>query len=421
MRIRPDGFTGALMAIEGIHDARALLHGPGGCRIYHSVMSRNIYPRMEKDGTSDYNLPYFFGQPRIPCTYLDENDFINGARDKVSDALSVISGKEDGLIAIVDSPGAALIGDDHRSAISELGLSDRVLPLDESLISLPLSTGYDRTLISVLDWISPRMDAPRPGTVNLLGMSILDKDWKNGVREIKRSIELLGLEVISIPGAGCTLAELKDSVNASVNIVVCPEFGIEMAKYYEERYGTPYIISPSGTPVGLDSIETWIKTVADVTSKDPSSALKRISGYREELFHILMGSRFKSTRLRGAPFSICGDASIVFPLTKWLYDYLSMMPLAVFIDAGSYRPSEEGLKDFLKSIDAIDTFGKEPISGSEYVFADGNTAKMAEMSGVCRAGIDIGLPSIDHSNVLPRPILGAKGAMYIIDEIIGSI
>jgi len=420
MRIRPDGFTGALMAVEGIHDARALLHGPGGCRIYHTVMSRNTYSRMEKAGTADYNLPYFFGQPRIPCTYLDEGDFINGANDKVAEALPIVGSKGDKLIVVIDSPGAALIGDDHTAAIFESGMSDRAFSVEESLISLPLSTGYDRTILSVMGWLAPAKSGTRPGTVNLLGMSVLDKDWKNGLREVKKSIELMGLEVISVPGAGCTVDELKDSVNASLNVVVCPEFGINVAEFYKDRYGIPYVVSPSGAPVGFDSTEILIKTVAKASSKDPTQALERIEGYKEEVFRILMGARYKSMRLRGSSFSACGDASIVFPLTKWLYEYLSMMPIAVCTDEGSYKPAEEGLKEFLSSIGASDAFGKEPVQGSDFVFADGNTAKLMEFSGVSQNGIDIGLPSLEHNNVLPRPLLGAKGAMYLIDEIIRS-
>lgn len=35
----PDGLTGSIMAVEGIADAAVFLHGPGGCRVRHTVIS----------------------------------------------------------------------------------------------------------------------------------------------------------------------------------------------------------------------------------------------------------------------------------------------------------------------------------------------------------------------------------------------
>ena len=36
-RTLPDGFVGAVMAVESISDAIAFLHGPGGCRVRFMV------------------------------------------------------------------------------------------------------------------------------------------------------------------------------------------------------------------------------------------------------------------------------------------------------------------------------------------------------------------------------------------------
>ena len=417
MRIRPDGFTGALMAIEGISNARAVLHGPGGCRLCHMILSRKTFPRMESGGTTEYNIPYFFGQPRLPCTYLEETDYINGAYDIVVDALPFIESKKDGMITIINSPGAALIGDNHGKAINEVGIADKAFAIEESLVSVPLCEGYDHTLRSVLEWLSPKKIPTVPNTVNVIGMSILDKDWKNGVREITRSLQLLGLDIISFPGAGCSTYDLERSVGASLNVVVCPEFGIEVAKFYEEEYGIPYVISPSGAPIGFDSTIEWIRTVADRTGKDPSEAIGRIERYKDCVFHSLMGSRFKTIKMRGSSFSIYGEASIVYPLTKWLYHYLSMIPLSVVVDQGSYSPMIEPLKDFLISIEAGDAFQNENDDWSDFVFADGDTAVLLEKSGRCGKGIDIGLPTSEYLSLIPRPIVAAKGSLYILDEI----
>lgn len=420
LRIRPDGFTGALMAVESIDDARAVLHGPGGCRTCHMILSRKLYPRMEKEGMSEYNLPFFYGQPRLPCTYLEENDYINGAYDIMKEALPIIGSKDDKMIVVIDSPGAALIGDNHQKAISECELDEKAFSIDESLISAPLSTGYDLTMRSVLEWLSPERTNVQERGVNILGMSILDKDWVNGVREIEGLIKMLDLDIISIPGAGCSTDDLKMSVNASLNIVIYPEFGLNLAEYYEKKYGIPYIISPYGAPIGFDATEHWIDCIAKTTSTDPKKALEHIGSYKKDVFNVFMGSRYKTVKLKGSSFSICGDASVVFPLTKWLYEYVSLTPVAVRTDPGSYQPYNDALKDFLDSKDLSESWNREPIE-SDLIFADGDTSMIMECSGLCNKGIDIGMPTTDHDNLIPRPMIGPKGAMYILDEIMRSV
>jgi nitrogenase molybdenum-iron protein alpha/beta subunit len=420
MRIRPDGFTGALMAVEGIDDARAILHGPGGCRMCHMILSRKVYPRMEKMGMAEYNLPYFYGQPRVPCTFLEEHDYISGAYEIIKDALPIVGSKNDKMIVVINSPGAALIGDNHEKAISETGLKGRAFSIEESLISVPLSTGYDVTMKSILEWLDTKSTGKIPNSVNLIGMSVMDKDWKNGVRELKKTVELMGLNVLAVPGAGCSVSDLQRSVNASWNIVVYPEYGLNIAEYYKKKYGIPYIISPEGAPVGFDAIETWIRTIAESTSANPKKAMERVAAYKKDVFDTFMGSRYKTIKMQGASFSVCGDASVVYPLTKWLYDYLSLMPVAVATDPGSYQPHNDSLKDFLESIGMGGSWGQEPVE-SDFVFADGDSAMIMESSGTCLKGIDIGMPTLDYDCLIPRPILGAKGAMYIIDEIMRSV
>ncbi|TQS79722.1 MAG: hypothetical protein A3205_02775 [Methanomassiliicoccales archaeon Mx-03] len=73
--VRMDGFWGALMAAESIRGCAAVLHGPGGCRMTVSGVSVQsvIRPFSIEEG------PFYFTEPRIPATYLDDEDYINGA------------------------------------------------------------------------------------------------------------------------------------------------------------------------------------------------------------------------------------------------------------------------------------------------------------------------------------------------------
>ncbi len=425
MRTLPDGLTGAIMAIEGIPDAATFLHGPGGCRIRHMVLSSAVFPhdgRMGDDSAPYYYndiVPYYFGYPRVPASYLDEYDFINGAYYKSEEGLGTIAMNGPSIIVIIDSPGAALIGDDHSRAIRENGLEDRVMHTDESLASMPAPVACGHTLRRVMDFLDPPRDVVRKGTVNLLGLSVLDKDWRAAREELVGLVESMGLEVLCTPGADSPVKDLIGSMEAEFNVVVCPEMCAGLSHWYESR-GIPSIVSPAGAPVGFDALEAWIRTVAEVTGADPGPPLERIAKARRVVYDKFKGMRYNSMRIRGTTFSIAGIASVIRPLTEWLYSYLAMAPVAVAADEGSDPSESDMLGSFLGSKGFGDAWGREPVP-CHMVLCEGITALSMKLSDQCLAGIPIGYSSMGLDDIIPRPVYGIAGAMYILDEILHGV
>ena len=258
MRTLPDGFNGAVMAVESISDAMAFLHGPGGCRVRQMVHSTAVFPREDPDDVRGYFIPYFNGYPRVPATYLDEYDYINGAFYKVVEGLDVVNSKNPELVVIVNSPGAALIGDNHEKAIRDMGLQSKVMYMDESLVSMPMTSCYGHMLRAVLEFLEPSRDHPMEGTFILLGMTVLDKDWRAATEELSGLLESMGLKFICAPGAGASTTDLVESVNAEFAVVVSPESCEGLTEFYSE-HGVKVIRSPGGAPVGFDAVETWLR------------------------------------------------------------------------------------------------------------------------------------------------------------------
>ena len=113
--ITPDSFSGLLFGLEGIRNTIVLMNGPTGCKFYHSATSDNQAPRQMEFDPLNYPELWYFGQPRIPCTYLDKRDYVYGSKEKLVEALRFLKANLPfDLLAIVNSPGAALIGDDLR-------------------------------------------------------------------------------------------------------------------------------------------------------------------------------------------------------------------------------------------------------------------------------------------------------------------
>jgi nitrogenase molybdenum-iron protein alpha/beta subunit len=406
------------MAVESISDAVAFLHGPGGCRVRHMIHSSAVFPRL--DDPNEYDMsPFFCGYPRVPATYLDEYDYVNGAMYKVTEGLEYISGKKPALAVVINSPGAALIGDNHEKAIIESGIEHAVF-MDESLVSMPFAQCYAHTLLTILKGLSPEVRERRKGTAILLGVTILDKDWNAAAEELSGYLEMMGLEVLCMPGAGASVEQLERSVEAEYAVVVCPEACDGLTDYYSSM-GVKVIRSPSGAPVGLDALEAWARTVSGTAGLDCSAVCEKISKERTRIRDKFIGMKYNALRIKGMTFSAAGIGSVIRPLTEWLYSYLAMAPVAVNVDPGADPDEVEALKAFLEKADYADSFGREPIDGSGVVLCEGFTAETMRLAGQCSIGIPIGHSSMGLDDVIPRPIYGIQGVRYIMDELLHGV
>ncbi|MCQ2071324.1 MAG: hypothetical protein MJZ68_09355, partial [archaeon] len=346
MRIKSDGFIGSVMAVEGISDAAVLMHGPDGCRKNLTVLSSKVYPRPDRD-CCDMGAPYYHGMPRIPCTGIVSTDYIQGAYSKLVDALSYVKERNDRLVAIVCSPGASLIGDDVGKAIRECGMEERALRMETNLVSIPLSEGMDITLRNVAGHLAVRSDVVDKERVNVLGLNVLSKDWTTVKEEISHILGLMDLEPGCFLGAGCSVQEIADSSSAGFNLVLQPEYAKATAEFYAGTFGTVNI-DISYAPVGFDAMEQMIMAIAEATGKDPSKALEYVSGYCRRAFSCLSAPR---TEVKGRSFAIDADPSVACPLTIWLYESFSMVPVSVKFNGACNERAEESLKRFLEEKD----------------------------------------------------------------------
>ncbi len=419
-RTLPDGFVGAVMAVESISDAIAFLHGPGGCRVRFMVYSSAVFPRVSLEENDDYFIPYFCGYPRVPATFLDEYDYINGAYYKLEEGLPIVDSKKPRLTVIFNSPGAGLIGDNHEKAIRESGMEDRAIWMDEALCSMPVTSGYDHTLTEIVSYLDPARERTDKDTVLILGMTILDKSWEGALDEFTENLGSMGLHVKCVPGAGADIDDLIDSVNAEYAVVVCPEACESLARFYESK-GVKVIRSQSGAPVGFDAVESWYKTVAEATGKDAGIPVGKVDKARDMIYRKFVGMKYNALRIKGLKFSIAGIGSVIRPLTEWLYHYLAVAPIAVDVDPGSDEDNVRRLKAFLDFIDYSESFGIEPKKGSDIVLCEGITALTMCINGECNIGIPIGHSSMGLDDVIPRPIYGVQGTLFILDEILHGV
>lgn len=414
----PDGFAGAVMAAESVEDFRCLLSGPAGCRNRYTLLSSQL--RRTYEDPERFKVPYFKGRPRVPCTYADEEDFINGGGPKVADALSVIKGVCDDYVAVVDSPGTALIGDDHARAIAEAGMTGRAVALTRNLSSDAYSEGYDLTLESIVRFLAPEKRDAEPMTVNILGLPMTERDWFHGLEHLRSLLASMGVRVNAAIGAEASSEQIRNAGAAEANLVVHPEFGIRTARFLERELGTPFMACAEGAPVGADASEAWLRSAAGMLGADPSPAVARIDSARREIASAIGRNRGADRRLEGMAFSASCIPSTAYPLACWLEGFLGMVPASV----STHDPCpgiEEVLRARLDRTGQSDVLNAEPPMYCGVVLTNGHEALRMEEAHRCACGIGVEFPFMEETSLLPNHILGAEGSLWIAERILNSL
>lgn len=406
----PDGLTGAIMAVEGIRGATVLLHGPGGCRARNVLLSMATVPREDRRWVG-YEDRYYAGYSRVPATYIDGYDLVGGAVQKLEDALEAVRRDGPELTVVIDSPGASLMADNHMGAIRDLGVSDGVMVLEQPTMSVPARRAYGETLAAVAEHLAQGEVERRPGTVCLAGITVMDACWEDVVSEFRGYLEDMGLEVQCVAGAGCTVDELARSAGCELCAVVCPESAHSLIDFYRDR-GVKVVV-PDVSPVGFDATRSWIQSVAEAAGRDPEGALAHLDSVRRRIDGRLGGMRYGLMRVRGMTLSAAGPVSFLEPLAMWLSSDLGMVPASLVCEDGD----SERLERF-----AADRFGSgvtgRRLKPADLVLCDGNTALRMESGRRCRVSVSTGGAVIGSDGLLPRQVLGAGGAVNILDAVI---
>ncbi|WP_053955287.1 nitrogenase component 1 [Inediibacterium massiliense] len=420
--IMGDSLTGALLALEGIKDGLVILNGPTGCKFYHSAISDGQYPRQLSFDPLNFPEEFYFGQPRIPCTYLDGYDYVYGASDKLKKILKTIKEDEYSFLAIVNSPGAALIGDDLNRFIKNEVKGIHCISIESTGFSGFFSDGFQKAMIKVLEDILNETKETIPNSVNLIGIPIYDLYYEGNIKEIKRILNLCGIKVISTLCAGDSIKTLKNASKAEYNIVLSAEYGLDIAKWMDKHYHIPYLLLEKGAPIGFDATKEMIEQLSNVLKIHMDLFIEELEKARARSY--LYISRFHSlTGLpKGATFSIKAEASRAYALTKWLYTYLGMLPVSIEIVKSSNTLFEEKLLQFLKDLsyeEVLSTLISERVG--QILFADGNTIAQLRWNEKKFTGIEISLPSLGYLHIIPKSIFGISGSLMIIEQILNGL
>ena len=417
--IMPDSFSGKIFAYEGIKNVVTLINGPTGCKFYHSSTSDNQEIRQFEFDPLNYPRLWYFGQPRIPCTYLDKRDYVYGSKDKIKEALKFLGENiQMELLAVINSPGASLIGDDLKG-LTEGHMNIPVITEETPGYSEAFCKGYDEAVLNIIKNLARDNKHKEEKTVNVLGLSIHHKYHRGDMAEIEKILELCGVKVNTFIGCNSRVRDMENVLSADLNIVINPEYSMNTVKYLKSRGMKTYLALPI---IGFNRTEKFINDICDIYSTDKSDAMEYLERGRAKAYIHMARLNTMTGLPKGTTYSVKGNYSLCLTYVDFLSDYFGMIPESINItddDVSAYKG------DLIIKLAKLNREGalEESIINNpgDLVFADGNTIANLKIDRKRFSGIEIALPSLGYVDVIDKTHIGVKGAMTITEQVINGL
>lgn len=267
---------GALRLAANFKNTVCLINGPTGCAFFvrNTVLILNGY--VHPVGKTS--------MPTILTTNYNEDDVIFGGIKKLANAINEINRDySPEMIFVFNCCVSEVIGEDLEDAIINLDedIQKKVIPVRSAGFKGDHRVGMKQMNEIIFDYFIKSLEpCTRPGTVNILGDTSIHH---SSIQELLNVLKKAEVEVVaSIPGH-IDREAIENSVNASLNIIICGSASKILAAKYKENKKIPFY----GNANSFFSVEESYKSYKDILK-----ILGKDSGFIDEMY--------EQTKLRNA-------------------------------------------------------------------------------------------------------------------------
>lgn len=412
--LRHSQSLGAIIAMQGIDKAIAILHGAQGCSFLSKVL-----------------IVKHFREPiALNASRIFTEDVVMGSEDKLQAVISeTIQKQSPEVIGIISTALTEVKGDHISNVIKNLKPQATSKGCSVFYVSTPdyeggLQDGYLKALKALLiDNIAKIPISQKDkivGQINLIaGCHLTPADFV----ELREIVESFGLRPILIPDLGCLdgsrkgfsalteggtpVEDLKKASRSELSIVVGTSLGSAKdspARLLQDLYGIDYI-SFDGLQ-SLDEIDSLFKTLSIISNKPiPERYLRQ----RQRLIDCMRDAQFYLSDKR---VILALETDMAIQISK-LTEEMAMknvMAIVPSIDDSVYRIRTEAviqgtLNDICERADLL-------ISNSHAVLR----AKALEMPLY-----QIGFPAYKNFGITLKETIGYRGAINCINDFVNLI
>jgi len=419
--LKPCSLTGAVRTVYSLKGAIPLVHGSSGCMVPNWMFF------------SSEQSSRFQTEARILTTRFEERDIIYGGKAKLRDSLLKVDRMfKPQLIVVISSCVASITGEDMAAVAASLRdqLNAEVITVDAGGFVGDFLEGQYRCLKALIDGLVEEGREKVPDSVNIVGLTYNDYNWRADIEEIKRILGLLGINVISSLSISNSVDEIRNASSAQLNLILSDEIGFRIGEYMKHKYGIPYICHDQPLPYGIESTNEWVLRVAKEFGKE-QEAERIIAQESKTAYEMLSWKMVGYDQLRWLaelPVGIFAEASKAIGIMKYITRELLMEP--VLISLKSIGPNsmkqlddllqEEGLSPkVLQRPDLLEQAEVVEKAGIDMAFGSTLELDICQQAGV-KAFVAFCSPVYHKVYVYERPFMGYRGALFLYEEILNE-